>query len=612
MQEKSAAYMTARTAYHQMANITIGLKRATRPKLPAAIGHEGDDEYMQQIDLWDEWIRWEKEDPVVLKEEDLALYHKRILYTYKQALMALQFWPEMWYSAAEFCFTNALESEGISFLDQGIEANPEAPLLAFLKADRLEVTTQNDESADPGAKDRMKKVREPLDKCLEALYALVKTVAQREKEDTAEVENAIDSANGDAEGDDDINAANIITKKAVEDAQIDIVKKKAADESNDLRKTISSLWITVLRAARRIQGKGTGGEKGGGFRAVFNEARKRGTISSHFYVEAARTEWQCYRDPAGSKILERGIKLFPEDGYLPLQYIKHLFELNDVTNARGVFETTVTRFLAHKDASYTAKTKPLFIFMHDYESRFGELAQIQKLEQRMRELFPEDPQLTLFSERYTADQFSPTRAFPIISRQQLKPKTVGPQPVNDMNFAANSPIQRAIDAIATNSPKRSLPDDFDDDSQARKVARVDSPLKGAAGRKMNQQRLSNGQPIAAPPFALPPPLPPQLHYLLTILPKASTYVDARFDAAKMVELIRDVHLPPPGTIPPQHQPQPPHQGPPAWQQQQQPQPQPSPYQHQPPPALPGVSYMPPGPPQGQYGAGEFTMTQLPS
>ncbi|KAI9872349.1 MAG: mRNA 3'-end-processing protein rna14, partial [Watsoniomyces obsoletus] len=106
---------------------------------------------------------------------------------------------------------------------------------------------------------------------------------------------------------------------------------------------ISHVWIALMRATRRIQGEGS--TPGGGFRAIFGEARKRGKVTSDFYVECAQIEWQCYRDPAGAKILERGIKLFPEDAYLPLQYMKHLFEINDVTNARGVFETTVSRLL---------------------------------------------------------------------------------------------------------------------------------------------------------------------------------------------------------------------------------------------------------------------------
>jgi cleavage stimulation factor subunit 3 len=594
--------MTARQTYHQLSNISAALNRSTRPKLPPAVGYEGDDEFQRQLNLWQAWIQLEKDDPLVLMDDEPDAYKQRVLFTYKQAVMSLQFWPEMWYSAAEFCFNNGLDSEGSMLLEQGLAANPESPLLAFKQADRIESTTQNDEVTDPGAKERMRRVREPYDKVLDALYALIKKTTSRETEDIQNAENAAEShPNGDGENDDEVHAANITSKRAVLDAQIDVIKQGAAKQVELLSKMISHVWIALMRATRRVQGKGT--TPGGGFRAIFGEARKRGKITSDFYVECSRIEWQCYRDVAGAKILERGIKLFPEDGYLPLQYMKHLFDINDVTNARGVFETTVSRLLGHQSAALTTRTKPLFIFLHDYESRFGELAQVQKLEKRMRELFPEDPQLKLFAERHATETFDPIQVFPIISRQQVKPKAIGVVTSAKMDEGAKSPIQKVIDSITTNSPKRSLPDDFDD-HQARKIARAESPLRGAAGRRINQQRQPNGQTpavAAPPPFPLPPPLPPQIHYLLGILPKASTYVDTRFDAAKMVELIRDIHLPPPGSLPPQHHPQPPpqqHHQPQAWPQ----------YQTQPPPIQTQGYMQSPTVGGPQYGGGKKAFT----
>jgi cleavage stimulation factor subunit 3 len=593
LQERSASYMTARQAYHQLNNITNGLRRSTQPQLPPVLGYQGDVEFQEQIALWNAWIDWEKDDPLVLKDEDPSAYQGRVLYVYKQALMALQFWPVMWYSAADFCFENNLTSEAVTFLEQGIAANPESPLLACKLADRLETTTQNDETSDPGAKERMKKVRQPYDNVVEALYTLHKAVSQREQEDVQRIETEAEFPNGDG-ADDEVNAANVAAKKANVDAQIKVVKDAAQAELELLNKLISHAWISIARATRRIQGKGDGSS---GFRGIFNEARKRGKLTSDFYVECAAIEWQCYQDKTGAKILERGMKLFPDDGYLPLQYIKYLFETNDVTNARGVFETTVTRLLAanHKD-----RTKPLFQYLHDYESRFGELTQIQKLEARMRELFPEDPQLDLFAERHSTELFNPIFVVPMISRQQKRPKTDGLIPsIETPADLPASPAQRVMEPIAVNSPKRPLPDDFDDFS-SRKLARGESPLKGAAGRRMNQQRQANGQSSISAP--LPPPLPPQIHYLLTILPKASYYTDTRFDAAKIMNILRDVHLPPPGALPAHlGQQQPP---PPVWPHQAQP---PAHYAHTPQPPIPPPSqgYMqPPAPSMGMYGGGE--------
>ncbi|KAJ9611979.1 mRNA 3'-end-processing protein rna14 [Cladophialophora chaetospira] len=600
LQEKSPVYMTARTGYTQLQNLTKDLIRTSKPRLPPAAGFEGHTEYIQQVGIWKQWIEWEKEDNLVLKDEDVALYRSRILFTYKQALMALQFWPEMWYDAVEFCFTNSLETEGMKLLSHGIVANPESPLLAFKLADRIEISTQNDESADPGAKERMKKIREPYDKLLDALYDLIKKVSAREKQDIQQAEfDAASNGDGDGAGEDDINASNVAAKKAAIDAQIEAIKLAAQSQTDILSRMVSHAWLALMRATRRVMGKGPPGEKGPqGFRLIFTEARKRGKLTSDFYVESARVEWQCYRDPAGTKILERGMKLFPEDDYLPLQYVQHLFDIQDITNARAVFETTVKRLLAHEDPVHTTKAKPLFAFMHSYESKFGELAQVQTLEERMKKHFPEDPTLKLFSSRYSTPLFDTVNIHPVISPQQTKPSQHVVLPsVEGVNEMVNSPIQKVIDAITTNSPKRPFPDDFEDGGGPRKLARGESPLKGAAGRRMNQQQQQQRQvnpPPALPSFPpAPPSLPPAVGYILSILPKASAYVETRFDAIKMMEMIRDIKLPAPSALPNlAHQPPPP-QPQPGW----------PPY---PPPPMPPQGFPPPpNVTQGQYGAGKY-------
>jgi cleavage stimulation factor subunit 3 len=152
--------MTARSSYVEIQNITRDLNRTTFPRLPPVPGSEGDTEFLQQAEIWKRWLTWEKGDPLVLKDDDLVAYKTRVVYVYKQALMALRFLPEIWFEAAEFCFLNDMEAEGTEFLKNGAEANPESCLLAFKRADRLEITSESEQdSAKRGAK-----VREPYDK----------------------------------------------------------------------------------------------------------------------------------------------------------------------------------------------------------------------------------------------------------------------------------------------------------------------------------------------------------------------------------------------------------------------------------------------------------------
>ena len=247
---------------------------------------------------------------------------------------------------------------------------------------------------------------------------------------------------------------------------------------------------------------------------------------------------------------------------------------NTVSDARAVFETTVGRLTTKP--STVNKAKPIFTYLHEYESHFGELSQVARLEQRMRDLYPEDLGLKQFSQRFVSSNFDPTSIRPIVSASQVRPKGYIQPSIEVPEPSPNSPGIKNIDTATTNSPKRPFPlEDFEDNAP-RKMARGESPLKGAAGRRMDQQKRQNLNGF--PPSSLsqvhapPPPLPGQINFLLSIIPKATTYVDARFDPVKMVELMRDVRLPPPGSLrQPEHHPSP-SWPPPQYQQQQQPQP----------------------------------------
>jgi Suppressor of forked protein (Suf) len=217
----------------------------------------------------------------------------------------------------------------------------------------------------------------------------------------------------------------------------------------------------------------------------------------------------------------------------------------------------------------------------------------------MRDLYPEDDVgLKHFAQRHISRNFDPTTVRLIVSPTQTKATAYVYPSIEREQSINNSPPTRLSDTVATNSPKRPLPIDEVEDNQPRKFARGESPLKGAAGRRMNQQSRTLGangnfQPtplshVQVPP---PPPLPGHLAFLLSIIPKASTYEFRRFDPSKMVDLLRNVQIPssvpvrqapPPPPPPPQGQQWPPY--PPQSQQQP----------HQQPPMMPPG--MPPGVP----------------
>ncbi|KAL1953137.1 hypothetical protein VTO42DRAFT_3551 [Malbranchea cinnamomea] len=549
LQEKSPLYMTARSSYTELQNITRDLVRTTLPRLPPAPGFEGDAEYRKQTEIWKRWIKWEKDDPLVLKDEDPAAYKARVVYVYKQALMALRFLPEIWFEAADFCFQNGMETEGNEFLKQGIDANPESCLLAFKRGDQLEIATASEQDS----KKRGARVREPYDRLLDALYELINKAKAKEAEEISQVEQKYAQAEAVAEpssrpGEDEEEEGGgdeSKTREAAKASEIEAVKRSYAGQIGALSKTISYAWIALMRAMRRIQGKGKPGEIPGS-RQIFADARKRGRITSDVYIASALMEYHCYKDPAATKIFERGAKLFPEDEVFALEYLKHLIDINDITNARAVFETTVRRLASNP--KNVAKAKPIFAFLHEYESRYGDLVQIINLENRMRELFPEDPTLKHFAHRYSAPAFDPTAFQPVISPSQVKPKPA--VAVEEAPSQQNSPAPRYM-SPATHSPKRAFPtEEFDDDyHRPRKFIRAESPLKGAAGRRLDQQKRiqqqSNGSggPGGQRGLPPPPPLPKEIMFLLGIIPPASTYDSVQFNPEKMVNLLRHLEIP---------------------------------------------------------------------
>jgi cleavage stimulation factor subunit 3 len=202
-----------------------------------------------------------------------------------------------------------------------------------------------------------------------------------------------------------------------------------------------------------------------------------------------------------------------------------------------------------------------------------------KLEKRMAILFPSDPQLNRFAHRFETGppgQFDPTRVRPIISMAtQARPKQIHPsieraqharshsvstqgrstpqlpsgagQPFSP-RVAQASPRPAAaslgnLDVPHRFSPKRPFPADFDDSLRPQKVSRGESPLKGAAGRRLDaaKRRLEHhGQVTAVQPAALPR----DVNFFLSILPDAK-FCDSlrgRMNAGAVMAVLRAVNL----------------------------------------------------------------------
>ena len=164
--------------------------------------------------------------------------------------------------------------------------------------------------------------------------------------------------------------------------------------------------------------------------------------------------------------------------------------------------------------------------------------------------------------------FDATQVQLLISQTQALPKPVGQaaadafqQPLPSIEQPrspqdANSHIRLGPNGPYVASPKRPF-DDSDTDSPQRKFMRGESPLRGAAGRRMqNQSGGASGSSgvggfaiknysANAPQISAPPALPAEVAYLLSILPNARVWDRdhiVRFEPTKVVDFLRGVDL----------------------------------------------------------------------
>jgi cleavage stimulation factor subunit 3 len=346
--EKSPSYMSAKSANTALDHIARNLSRHSLPRLPPAPGFDGYQEYIEQVEIWKKWIAWEKTDPLDIKDdkEQPGLFQKRILYVYNQALMALRFWPEIWVEAAQWCLdenvtvtenksTKDGKTHALDFLLRGIEANPESVLLALKHADFIESTYPIEENDDAKVA-RGEAVKAPYNKVLDTLYDIIRRLKERETVDIARAKEAVAAQDASIrkslEDDDDDEGMQPSRENPLTNERVERIQQSYAAQTQVLSRTVSFVWIALIRAMRRIQGKGKPNTPLGGMRQAFADARQRGRLTSDVYAAVAQLEWNIYKDPAGGKIFDRGARLFPEDENFTLENIKYLHSRDDFTS----------------------------------------------------------------------------------------------------------------------------------------------------------------------------------------------------------------------------------------------------------------------------------------
>ncbi|KAK9471101.1 uncharacterized protein V1510DRAFT_427000 [Dipodascopsis tothii] len=441
--DRSAAYMTARTSFRESQQLLQGLQRNAKPSLPRWRSNST----QKQYDLWRKWIDWEKSDPLVLLDEgNRAGLVERVLYTYKQALQGpMRFFPQLWFDAAEYCAANAGvpgadEQQQTEFLRQGLEANKCSLLLGFRLAEVYELTRQKDEarkvfeSVAAAIKAEIKRTEELSESHKQRLLAersaetgddggrangrgrasdADETMKDKDSNDESGGE---DNENDDDDDDNDPFAALIDSRggghaepadagvklsrsskrrrrRSRKVSKSDVRLKKLETDTQELleelAKDLTISNMVFMKAMKRMDGIKAA-------RTVFGEARQLSYTTYHIFVASALMEYHHNKGPdIASKVFEIGLKRFADRAEYVLQYLNFLILINDDVNARALFERMVSKL--SKDAA-----RPLFDRFYAYESAFGELAAVAKLEKRIAELYPDVKPMDRFMSRYAS------------------------------------------------------------------------------------------------------------------------------------------------------------------------------------------------------------------
>lgn len=340
--DRSATYMSARSAARELQNIIQDLDRSTLPTPRTGSLSEA-----SQSEIWANWIKWELKNPLETTED---VVQQRVLYAYRQALMTLRFFPDWWFRAADFCHKKLAKiDEAIKLLSEGTAANPDSFLLCLKSADVY------------GAQHQTKELKECFYTLLDTLKQKRSKLLGTEKEkggsDEQTPETSIESS------------TQIPPEVAV------------------LNRYITYGYTELLKAIKRVDGIKEA-------RKIFSEARKLDYCTFQMYVASAMMEYYNSRESGiANKIFEIGLKRYSVDAEYIKEYFDFLISIDDEPNARALFEKSVVKMPADQQ-------KLLFAHYLKFENKYGDFSAILKLEERYSEQFPDEPSINLFVSRF--------------------------------------------------------------------------------------------------------------------------------------------------------------------------------------------------------------------
>ncbi|KAF5366256.1 hypothetical protein D9758_005681 [Tetrapyrgos nigripes] len=382
MSDLSPAYMQARTALRELNKLTSPLFPPATDNVPAQaqlLDHHLPtvpifmQSERQLVGKWKAYLKWEESNPLVLEERDRGALHTRISLVYKKAVVRMRYYPEIWFMAYTWTISIGKQDEAASILKSGIDANPASFVLNFAYIDLLE------------NKKEYQEVHKVFEKFLDVLREQLE--ALQADADKKAAGASVETTNGEAETDknpfamDDPNASFITNTSS----SLDSVD---TDELKERKKEYALVWVMYMRFGRRAEGVKSS-------RGIFAKARKGKFIPWEVFEAAALMEYHCSGDKdVATRIFDVGMNLHAKEKDFVLRYLGFLISLNDENNARALFERVISTFPPEQ-------SRALWERWSRYEYQYGDFEAVQKLEKRMMEIFPNDPPIKRFAQRYT-------------------------------------------------------------------------------------------------------------------------------------------------------------------------------------------------------------------
>lgn len=484
----SGAYMNARSLYKESSKFLDTIDRSD-DIIPEGVYSP------QQLKAWKGWISWEKLNRLELDNTQLL---ERIDYIYQQAIQKLIFHPEIWFDMADFYKQNPQYFSSTKLQDLlrvSLLVNPGAFSLNFKLIDLYEL---DDNSAQ---------LTKTFDSLLEFLNHNYSQLLEQEEDLKAialeDYINLKQSQDEDGDGPD--------AKPISEEEKESIYKanpgiKAIRLQMQKLSKTVSLTYCTYMHTLKRMRGIEAA-------RPIFKASRASKAKTHHIFTEAALMEYR--HEPTKKialKVFELGLRPsnFPNDGELIYKYLQFLMRTQDDINVRTVFETTLKKPIEQE------WMQKLFKLMVRFESSTGSLESVVRLEEKYRELFPEEDAIGLFADRYSFNEsaiFDPE--VDLIRYNDLKLRNL-----------TGSEGKRSFAQIE--EEREGLNNAENKEDESRKKQHVESE---DTGNDVEPQSVV--KPVSQGEFVTD-----EIYNLLRVLPNSASIGEPLFNSSKLIALLK--------------------------------------------------------------------------